>query len=40
VRLTEANGGARRVNLHGLPPHLKAVLHILSWDSTPGLALY
>jgi ABC-type transporter Mla MlaB component len=40
VRLTEANGGARGAYLHGLPPHLKAVLHILDWDSTPGLALY
>jgi len=41
VRLTEANGhpddhsGARRVNLRGSAPHLKAVLHVLGWDSTP-----
>jgi ABC-type transporter Mla MlaB component len=45
VRLTEPNSllgdrsGARRVYLHGAPPHVRAVLHILRWDSTPGLAL-
>jgi ABC-type transporter Mla MlaB component len=33
------NGGSRRVVLHGVPPQLKAVLRIVGWDSTPGLAL-
>jgi hypothetical protein len=28
-----------RVILHGLPAHLKTVLHILGWDSMPGLVL-
>ena len=45
VRLTGADGldgaqrGARRVVLHGTAPPLRAVLGILGWDRTPGLAL-
>jgi ABC-type transporter Mla MlaB component len=45
VRLTRAdelNGeheGARRVVLDGAVPHLRALLGILGWDRTPGLAL-
>jgi ABC-type transporter Mla MlaB component len=32
-------GGARRVVLHQVPPHIVTVLRIVGWDSTPGLAL-
>jgi ABC-type transporter Mla MlaB component len=45
VRLTWAddlNGdheGARRVVLHGVASHLRAVLGVLGWDRTPGLVL-
>ncbi len=35
IRLTDA--GRRRVVLHGMPPHLDAVLGVLGWDGTPGL---
>ena len=41
VRLIRASGpghGATRVVLHEVPPHLKAVLRIVGWDCTPGLA--
>jgi hypothetical protein len=41
VSLIRASGpglGARRLVLHGVPPHLKAVLRIVGWDCTPGLA--
>jgi ABC-type transporter Mla MlaB component len=36
-----ANGGGdtRRVVLHEVPPQLAAVLRIVGWDSTPGLAV-
>jgi len=35
------NGGgdSRRVVLHEVPPQLAAVLRIVGWDSTPGLAV-
>ena len=47
VRVTGADGGARgngggdsrRVVLHEVPPQLAAVLRIVGWDSTPGLAV-
>lgn len=32
-------GDARRVVLHEVPPQLAAVLRIVGWDSTPGLAV-
>ncbi len=35
----DANRGCRRVVLHEVPPQLRAVLRILGWDSTPGLAV-
>jgi hypothetical protein len=37
TRVSLSGHGARRVALHGVPPHLKAVLRILAWDYTPGL---
>jgi anti-anti-sigma regulatory factor len=37
IRLTDA--GRRRVVLHGMPPHLDAVLSVLGWDGTPGLVV-
>ena len=37
--MTGRNHEDRRVILHGLPAHLKTVLHILGWDSMPGLVL-
>lgn len=37
IRLTDA--GRRRVVLHGIPPHLDAVLGVLGWDGTPGLVV-
>jgi hypothetical protein len=45
VRLTRAddlNGdreSTRRVVLHGVASHLRAVLGVLGWSRTPGLAL-
>jgi ABC-type transporter Mla MlaB component len=41
VLLTGASPGGRgrRVVLHEVPPHLRAVLGIVGWDSTPGLVL-
>ena len=47
VRVTGADDGARgsnggdsrRVVLHEVPPQLAAVLRIVGWDSTPGLAV-
>jgi anti-anti-sigma regulatory factor len=38
VLLTGAGHG-RRVILHEVPPHLRAVLGIVGWDSTPGLVI-
>ena len=40
TRVSLSGHGARRVVLHGVPPHLKAVLRILAWDCTPGLVLH
>ena len=37
IRLTDA--GRRCVVLHGMPPHLDAVLGVLGWDGTPGLVV-
>jgi anti-anti-sigma regulatory factor len=37
IRLTDA--GRRRVVLHGMPPHLDAVLSVLGWDSSRGLSV-
>jgi anti-anti-sigma factor len=31
--------GTTRLVLHQMPPHLRTVLRILGWDSTPGLTL-
>ena len=28
-----------RLILHGLPPHLRQILHLTGWDATPGLEL-
>jgi ABC-type transporter Mla MlaB component len=41
VRLTAGNGAAagRLVQLHDVPPQLRAVLEIIGWDSIPGLAV-
>lgn len=44
IRLSAGHGDrpdheGRRVILHGLPAHLKTVLHILGWDCMPGLVL-
>jgi hypothetical protein len=36
TRVRLCGHGARRVVLHGVPPHLKAVLRILASDCTPG----
>jgi hypothetical protein len=33
------HGDTRRVVLHEVPPQLAAVLRIVGWDSTPGLAV-
>jgi anti-anti-sigma regulatory factor len=33
------SGDSRRVVLHEVPPHLRTVLSILGWDSTPGLVI-
>ena len=35
----DGDGDARRVVLHQVPPQLAAVLRIVGWDSTPGLAV-
>jgi len=40
TRVSLSGHGARRVVLHGVPPHLKAMLRILAWDCTPGLVLH
>jgi anti-anti-sigma regulatory factor len=37
-RADEGHGG-RRLVLHDVPPHLRRVLEILGWDSTPGLIM-
>jgi len=41
ILLTGASHGgrSRRVVLHDVPPHLKAVLGIVGWDTTPGLVM-
>jgi hypothetical protein len=39
TRVSLSGHGARRV-VHGVPPHLKAMLRILAWDCTPGLVLH
>jgi hypothetical protein len=41
ILLTGASHGrrGRRVNLHEVPPHLRAVLNIVGWDATPGLVI-
>jgi ABC-type transporter Mla MlaB component len=38
IRLT-GTGPARRVVLHDVPWRLQTVLHIVGWDSTPGLVI-
>jgi anti-anti-sigma regulatory factor len=35
--IVQLAAGRRRVVLHRLPPHLRAVLAIVGWDTTPGL---
>jgi hypothetical protein len=40
IRASGPGHGARRVVLHGVPPHLKAVLPIVGWECTPGLPPY
>lgn len=35
----DGDGDTRRVVLHEVPPQLAAVLRIVGWDSTPGLAV-
>lgn len=41
VRLAAANdtGTVRLVQLHDVPPQLRAVLEIIGWDTIPGLAV-
>jgi anti-anti-sigma factor len=41
IRLADASLGShgRRVVLHEVPQHLRTVLGIVGWDSTPGLAI-
>ena len=41
ILLTGAGHGrrVRRVILHEVPPHLRAVLNIVGWDATPGLVI-
>jgi len=39
VRLTAGRADGRLVQLHDVPPPLRAVLEIIGWDSTPGLAV-
>jgi anti-anti-sigma factor len=34
-----AAAGRRRVVLHQVPPHLRAILSIVGWDSAPGVEL-
>jgi len=34
------SGDTRRVILHEVPPQLAAVLRIVGWDTTPGLAVH
>ena len=40
IRASRSGHGARRVVLHGVPPHLKALRRIVGWDCTPGLVLH
>jgi ABC-type transporter Mla MlaB component len=35
--IVQLAAGRRRVVLHRLPPHLRAVLAIVGWDTAPGL---
>jgi anti-anti-sigma regulatory factor len=37
--IVQLAAGQRRVVLHRVPPHLRAVLAIVGWDTTPGLEL-
>ena len=37
--IVELSAGRRRVVLHRVPPHLRAVLAIVGWDTAPGLEL-
>jgi anti-anti-sigma regulatory factor len=43
VSLARAGGGdnhhGRRLVLYGVPPNLRAILHVIGWDTTPGLAM-
>jgi ABC-type transporter Mla MlaB component len=39
VRLTAGEDAGRLVQLHEVPPQLRAVLEIIGWDSIPGLAV-
>jgi ABC-type transporter Mla MlaB component len=41
IRLAGASGGhpGRRLVLHEVPQHLRTVLAIVGWDSTPGLVI-
>jgi anti-anti-sigma factor len=37
--IVQLAAGGRRVVLHRVPPHLRAVLAIVGWDTAPGLEL-
>jgi anti-anti-sigma factor len=37
--IVQLAAGRRRVVLHRVPPHLRAVLAIVGWDTVPGLVL-
>jgi ABC-type transporter Mla MlaB component len=37
--IVQLAAGRRRVVLHRVPPHLRAVLAIVGWDTAPGLEL-
>ena len=37
--IVQLAAGGRRVVLHRVPPHLRAVLAIVGWDAAPGLEL-
>jgi anti-anti-sigma regulatory factor len=34
-----ADAGRRHVVLHQVPPHLRAILNIVGWDTAPGLEI-
>jgi anti-anti-sigma factor len=37
--LVQLAAGRRRVVLHRVPPHLRAVLAVVGWDTVPGLEI-